>query len=339
MSHFVKLTLIIVNGNLITFHLHVTRAKITEQSYLGATVIPSTSDFPLDPFEISIVILCNEERSLAAIADRLSVSPAAISQRIDRIESKIEHNIVSRRVRGHLSLTPAGHEVLRTCLNIRDEFRVMERKLAQVREQRLRIIADTSLLINDLPAVIKKMLVEMPALRVEMQQGAFSEIISAVLQHTADVGIIAGDPQVAGLQLKPFRNERIVLLVNNEHSLSRQKSVYLRDVLYYQMVLSANLEHIARIIKDTAVTHIGKLNDCIIAPNFEVQAALIAANNFGIAPIIESVAARFCRHYPVKAVQLLDDWADNTLSLVVRERGSLSDETNKLIQTVMQHYR
>lgn len=302
-------------------------------------MIPSTSDFPLDPIEISIVILCNEEHSLSAIADRLSVSPAAISQRIDKIETKLGHFIVSRKIRGHLSLTRAGHEVLRTCLNIREEFRLLERKLSQVREHRLRLIADDSLIIEDLSAAIFRMRKEMPSLRVEMQSGSFAEIIDAVLKHTADAGIIAGDPHVAGLQLKPFRTERIGLLVNKLHPLSATKSVYLHDVLQYPMVMSSNLEHIARIIKDTAQDRIGKLNDMIIAPNFEVQANYVALDDCGIAPMIESVAKRFCKIYPVKLIRLNDDWADNTLSIIVRERGSLSDETSKLIEIIMQQNR
>ena len=282
------------------------------------------------------MILCNEEHSLTAIADRLSVTPAAISQRLDKIETKIGHVIVSRRIRGLLSMTKAGHEVLQTCLNIRNEFKIMERKLAQVREHRLRIIADDSLLIHDLPNVLHQMRKDLPTLRVEMQRGSFSEIINAVLQQTADAGIIAGDPHVAGLQLKPFRNERIVLLVNNKHPLAGSKPVYFHDVLTYPMIMSSNLEHIARIIKDTATERIGRLHDVMIAPNFEVQASFVATTDCGIAPVIESVAKRFCALHPVAYIPLLDDWADNTLSIIVRERGTLSDETNKLIELVMQ---
>ncbi|WP_428719119.1 LysR family transcriptional regulator [Undibacterium curvum] len=292
---------------------------------------------PLDPSDINLIITLSREYSLTATAIRLGITPSAASQRLENIEEKVGHRIANRK--GRVSLNKVGQELLRLCLKLQEQFDSFSKNIEQLMEPKLRVIADQSLLIHDLPQVVQMMMRETPTLQVQLSTGSFSEITRAVIEDEADAGIIAGSPHIIGLQLRAFRTERICLLVRNTHPIARSNSISFSEALKYPLILSANLEHIGQIIENFSIASGVKLNAPLIVPNFEVQAHYVSTTEIGIAPTLESVANRFKKHQSVTAISITDAWAENVLSFVLREKGSLSNEVNSLIKHVTNLYR
>jgi len=289
---------------------------------------------PLDPIDIEIVLLLNTELSLGRIAQQLGLTTSAISQRIERIEERIGHHIATRK--RNIRLTPAGMEVLRTATQLKMTGDDLARRLHRLKNPTINIMADHSLLIHDLPLVLQRMASDIPQLEVHLKTGSFDQIIRAVNDHRVDAGLIAGDPKVIGIQGRPIRKEHICLLMPNNHPLIRFKTLFFSDAVRYPMILSENLEHIAMHLRDEAKKMGTTLQVPITVPHFEIQAHMVSMTDIGIAPTIESVAKRYASIYPVTYVRLLDDWAENLLFAVVREKGSLSDEVNTLIKYLVQ---
>ncbi|MBC3931999.1 LysR family transcriptional regulator [Undibacterium curvum] len=285
---------------------------------------------PLDPLDVEIVLLLNTELSLGRIARRLSMTTSAISQRIERMEDRLGHRIATRK--RNIRLTEAGMEVLRTATHLKMHSDDLARRLDQLKNPSIKIMADHSLLIHDLPLVLQQMTSDIPKLSIHLTTGSFNQIIQAVNDHQADAGLIAGDPKVIGLQGRPIRKEHICLLIPNNHPLIRYKTLYFADAIRYPMILSNNLEHITGHLMDEAKRIGAHLHIPMTVPHFEIQAHMVSRTDIGIAPTLESVAKRFISIYPVTYVRLLDDWAENLLSAVIREKGSLSDEVNTLIK-------
>lgn len=285
---------------------------------------------PLDPLDIEIVLLLNRELSVSRIAQSLGLTTSAVSQRLDRLEERVENKIATRK--GVIRLTQAGMEVLRTATQLKMVEQELKRRLLQLKSPLIRIMADHSLLINDIPEALKRMRADMPTLRAELTTGSFNQIIEHVADHKTDVGIIAGQPKVVGLQGKIIRDEHICIMMQHTHQLARKKSIYFRDALAYSMILPTNFEHITAHLQEEAKRVGAPLLTTITAPNFEVQAHTQLLHSNLISPTLESVAKRYQETHNLRYVKLLDDWASNILFAVVREQGSLSDEVNALIK-------
>lgn len=270
---------------------------------------------------------------MTAAGQRLGISRSAVSQRLENIEEKIGHTLATRK--GRVTLTPAGREVLEYCLNAKRSQELLQNTLQRLQEPSLRIIADEVLLKQDLPLVVQQLLIEKPTLKVTLDSGSFSEIIRSVIDGIADAGLIAGDPHVAGLRLIPYRKERVCLLMSSSHPLSQQRVIPFSAVIRYPLINTSTLEHITPIINDLADKVGIKLIYPLTCPSFNVQAKFASTTDIGIALTIESAAKIYAKTHSVCIVHLTDDWADNQLSICVREIGSLSEATNDLVRLIV----
>lgn len=288
---------------------------------------------PLDYKEIETILAIYHEKSINRAGISLGVTGPAISQRLSRIEDKLGYRIADRYP--VVSFNEYGTAVLDYCRDIQNGFNNFTNRIASLQKPSIKIMADLSLLMHDLPPVLHAMRAEFPELQATLLTGTFSEIVQAVADKTIDAGIIAGEAGRKGVETIRFRKERICLLTPGSHPLARHRAIGFVMAIKYPLIMSGTLEHITPIIIRTAATEGIKPNFSLITPNFEAQATFALTTDLGAAPIIESAARRYVDIHGGNAIKIIDDWADNTLSLCVGEHGSWSDELTSLVKNII----
>src|SRR3546814_4372643 len=81
----------------------------------------------------------------------------------------------------------------------------------------VRIAANTSALTQFLPEDLASFMDEHPAVRVDLEELNSSEIVTAVLENRADIGVFADRTQADGLLTVPYRPDDLVLIAPQRH--------------------------------------------------------------------------------------------------------------------------
>ena len=123
--------------------------------------------------------------------------------------------------------------------------------------------------------------------------------------------------------------------MSSSHPLSQHKSIPFSTAIRYPIINVTTLEHITPIINDMALKLDTSINQPLVCPSFEVQVSFAAKTDIGIALTIESAAKKYISTHSCNIVHLTDDWADNQLSICVRELGTLSDAANDLVRHII----
>ncbi|MFZ6734722.1 LysR family transcriptional regulator [Undibacterium sp. Ji42W] len=288
----------------------------------------------LDLHDLKLIFTIAKEKSLSATAQRLGVTSPAISIRLSKLEDKIGAKLVHRQ--GGARLTQAGHQVLKLATSVEHGLSQLENDLAEMHLPRLKIIANTSLIIDDVTPVIDKMTQANPGLEVTLTEGTFPDIINAVLNEVADAGLIAGRPKVSGLRLFPYKTERLCLIAPAQHPIAALNEVTFVEAAKHPFIAADKEKQLSLLMKSKAKKNKVTLKFPVKVTSFEAQAHIICNTNIGIALVLGSVAQRFAKTYPIKIVKLSDDWALNEFSVIVRETGTLNDQTLEFVRLLIQ---
>src|SRR5262245_29158038 len=100
----------------------------------------------------------------------------------------------------------------------------------------IRISANTSAMVQYLPADLKGFLAQHPLIRVDLEEAISPAIVRAVADGVAEVGIYGGNIPAAGLTVLPYRQDRLVVVVPPKHPLRGRATVRLDAVLPYDLV-------------------------------------------------------------------------------------------------------
>ncbi|MBX9900033.1 MAG: LysR family transcriptional regulator [Burkholderiaceae bacterium] len=291
-----------------------------------------------DSTDFSIVASLECDLSMSAAGVRLSLSTAAISKRIKRMEQVIGAAIFYRH--GELKLTAAGlllHELGKNVAKVQSNF-ARDLELLKSDHGELRIIAIASLLIDDLPIVLKKVVKRYPNLKINLCEGSADSIINSVRNNSAEVGLIGTVRSIDGLNFNPYRRERLCLFGGVNHPLAEVEPVMFSQAKNYQFVGMAGSNLMARIMEDFAKNNLFEINKSLTAMSLEVAAHMAAQSAFGICLTIESVAMRLQSAGIGKMIRLLDESAFMDIATCTRETAALSEPTLYFIAMLREHF-
>src|SRR5205809_4401855 len=163
-----------------------------------------------------------EAGSITHGAERAHLALAAASTRIRNMEAALGTPLLHRERQG-VQPTPAGRTLVHHARLLVQQAERMHGELAQYAEGikgQIRLLSNTNALTEFLPEPLSEFLSSHPQVNIDLEERLSDEIVAAVADGTADVGIVAGTVEVAGLEVRPFRVDRFVLVVAPSHPLS-----------------------------------------------------------------------------------------------------------------------
>ena len=157
--------------------------------------------------------------SISQASEAENIAASAISKRISDLEDQIGTPLFYRQTRG-VELTPAGHELARHSSNL---FRLVERMENQMHDfatgakGSVRIAANTSAITQFLPEDLASFAENYPDVRIDLSERTSEEILTAVRDGLADLGIFSGMVEEPELEVLTYRLDTLVVVMGKEH--------------------------------------------------------------------------------------------------------------------------
>jgi DNA-binding transcriptional LysR family regulator len=196
------------------------------------------------PRQLEAFAAVAQERSFGGAAERLALSPSAISQLVAELEEAVGFRLFDRSTR-KVSLTAAGSEFLGPACAALAQLAGADRAAADIRSRavgRVRVAAPQALAAMLLPAVMADFAGDRPRVLLRILDTPVDQILEAVARGEADLAI--GPDRVPGDDV--LRHTLFecpwVLWCARDHALAALPQVRWRDLQGHPLV-AAGLDH------------------------------------------------------------------------------------------------
>ncbi|PLZ02353.1 LysR family transcriptional regulator [Burkholderia sp. WAC0059] len=286
----------------------------------------------LDLADMRLFVNIAESRSLTRGAERSGISLPAASLRIKNLEDGIGAKLLYRASTG-VTLTPPGDTLLHHARVVLQQIERLKGDLQAYTDGvkgHLRIAANTTAITEMLPAALSRFLASHPDVDVELRERLSGDIVKAVGEGMTDIGIVAGNVLTEGLEVMPYRQDRLVIAVAAGHPLASHDAIDYRDTLDYDFVGLPEGSAIHAFSVQAARVLNRPLRMRIHVGNFEAACRMIEMG-VGIGMLPELPARRYEKQMQIRILALNDDWAVRNLKICTRSLEALPGFARELI--------
>ena len=274
-----------------------------------------------------------EAGSITHGAERMNLAIAAASTRIRHMEVSLGTPLLSRERQG-VRPTEAGRTLLhhaRMLLQQADRMRGDLAEYADGLRGQVRLMSNTNALTEFLPEPLSAFLASHPQVNIDLEERLSDEIVAAVADGTADVGIVAGTVEVAGLEVLPFRVDRFLLVVATNHPLSAVEQIAFAKVLDFDFVGLDRASALQRFLSEKAERIGRRLRLRVQLRGFDAVCRLVECN-VGIGVVPATTAERHAKTMSIHRIELIDEWAVRKLTICVRRQADLPAYARELVR-------
>src|SRR5437763_1822983 len=279
-----------------------------------------------------------EAGSITHGAEHMHLAIAAASTRIRNMEAALGTPLLHRERQG-VQPTPAGRTLVHHARLLLQQAERMHGELAQYAEGikgQVRLLSNTNALTEFLPEPLSDFLASHPQVNIDLEERLSDEIVAAVADGTADIGIVAATVEVAGLETLPFRTDRFVLVVAPKHPLATVEHIAFAEVLDFDFVGLDRTSALQRFLSEKAERIGRRLKLRVQLRSFDAVCRLVECN-VGIGVVPETTAARNARTMSIHRIALADDWALRKLTICVRRQEDLPIYARELVRPPRLH--
>lgn len=286
-----------------------------------------------DLTSLDIFVTAAETGSLTRTAELKHLALSAISKRITELEQTAGSELLTRHARG-VSLTAAGQSMLHYARQI---MRLMDCMSVELNEYTgglkgvVRLQASTSALVQFLPSELEAFLQRYPLIRMQIEERTGAAIVRAVIEGTADVGILGSHTPLRDLTAYPYHSDRLALGVPIGHVLARRKAVSFREVLPFPFVGPHADSSLWTLMMEAASAAGGSIEPRIQVSSFECMCLLVTAG-LGVALLPEQVLMPHVVARRLALLRVKDAWTQRKIVIVARNPEHLSSTTRALIE-------
>ncbi|HEY2979482.1 MAG TPA: LysR family transcriptional regulator [Burkholderiaceae bacterium] len=293
---------------------------------------------PMNPARVDFVTLrlyCAVARSgsITKGAQACHLALSAASRRLADLEAASGTRLLERSAQG-VTLTPAGHVALQHAMRLFQGFEQLGRELKDYSrgiKGHVRLWANMSALTEFLPQAIASFLDAHPDIRIEVEEQLSGEIVRALIEGLADIGVFAENTPTDGLNVTPFQTDELVVLCSRRHPLARLRRADFDQCLAYDFVGlnrgSSLLELTSRAAEQAGVP----MHIRVQVRSFDAMCHMIAANlGIGVVPLAACRAQ--VADLSLKVVRLNDPWAKRRLLLASTSNTELSPAAELLLR-------
>jgi DNA-binding transcriptional LysR family regulator len=234
----------------------------------------------MDLSQLETFLAVNQERGFSRAAVHLRRTQPAVSHTIRRLEEEIGEPLFERTSREG-TLTAAG-ELLRDyaqrLLTLRREAAAALEELRSLERGRLHLAANEYTCLYLLP-VLDRFRRQYPHISVLVQRALASRIPAHVLDRTVEMGIVTFRPDDPQLQSIGVYTDSVVLIVNPEHPLAKEKKVPLRDLGAENFMAHNVVSPLRRRVIELFQKHKTPLNMNVELPSLEAIKRFVAMGN------------------------------------------------------------
>jgi DNA-binding transcriptional LysR family regulator len=191
-----------------------------------------------------------KHKSFSKAAEELFISQPAVTKHIKELERKVGMGLIQRR-RGGFSLTEAGKILFKYTHKISSHLMDIENLLENLKKDHqgiLKIGTTESYSKGLMPKLLSGFQASCPFMKIALDVGNSEEIEKSLLVYKNDLVLIAVTKKSPRCESIPFLKEELVLIVSPNHPLVKRKTVSLKELERYPLIIRAKGSTTRRII-------------------------------------------------------------------------------------------
>ena len=274
-----------------------------------------------------------EAGSITHGAERAHLALAAASARIRNMEEALGVALLTRGRQG-VTPTQAGRTLLQHARAILRQAERLHEDLGAYGSGlagQIRVLSNTNALTEFLPEALSSFLSAHPNVSVDLEERLSDEIVGLIAEGVADLGIVAGTVDAGALQTYPFRRDRFVLVVAQDHPLAKRAKVSFEQVLDYDFVGLDRASALQRFLASKAVRIGRPLRLRVQLRSFDAVCRLVECK-VGIGIVPETTARRVAKTMAIAVAPLTDSWAERDLTICIRNMNELPLYARQLVE-------
>ncbi len=288
----------------------------------------------IDLTSLQLFVAVCELGSIGRAAEREFIAASAVSKRLSDLEAAVDTALLYRHSRG-VTLTPAGESLLHHARTVLFGLERMQGELSEYAEGvrgHVRMHANMSAILQFLPEDLGRFARSHSQIKIDLHERLSPEVLHAVQEGTADIGICTLGAAGAGdLQSRPYRSDRLVVVMPESHPLAAYPSVSFAQVLDWDIV-GLKADSSISLAMQAAAAHAGKpLRQRIQVTGLDAMCRMID-NGLGLGLLPDKAFALMHGVGRLRAVHLTDAWAAREVLLVARDFETLPVTTRLLVE-------
>ena len=307
------------------------------------TAVPDSAaahDFArrLDFTTLQLFVAVGETGSIGRAAAREALAASAVSKRLSELEALAGVPLLLRHARG-VELTPAGQGLLRHAREVLLGLEQMQSALAEYASGtrgQVRVHANISAVVQFLPDDLGRFAREHAHVKIELQEQLSSDVVRAVQEGAADVGVCnasalpAGRDRAAPVQSLPYRQDRLLLVAPEGHPLAGRERVAFADTLAFDHVGLREGSSVSQAMRQAASRAQQAVRLRVRVTGLAAMCRMID-NGLGVGLMPGRAFALLRGMGRLCAVPLSDSWALRQICLIARDFDSLPAPARALV--------
>lgn len=269
--------------------------------------------------------------SITKGAKECNLALSAASRRISEFEETVGIALLDRSVKG-VTLTNAGHAVMQHSLRLFQGFEQLSNELVEYSKGvkgNVRLWANMSALTEFLPSALASFLKTHSAIQVEVEEQLSGDIVRALMDGIADIGVFAEGPVTTGLATQIMGTDQLVVACSKNHPLSNRKSISFEECLQYDFVGLNRGSSLLELTSRSAEKLGKRMRLRIQVRSYDAMCQMIAVN-LGIGVLPHQACAAQIKAMELKAIKLEDPWSHRNLLLATKANVSQSPASTLL---------
>ena len=286
-----------------------------------------------DLTDLRLFLHTAEAGSITAGAERAHLTLASASARIRGMEDTLGVPLLTRNRRG-VETTAAGRTLVhhaRVVLQQMDRMRGELGEYARGLKGYVRLLSNTAAMTEFLPETLSAFLAAHPEVDIDLEELVSHEIVEAIAQGRADIGIVNDAVDLSGLETFPFRHDRLVLVTARDHPLAERRELAFVETLQEDFVGLTGDNALQAYLAGHAARAGHRLKYRVRLRSFDAVCRMVE-RNVGVGVIPEHAAIRLQRSMGIRRVRLTDAWATRLLRICVRHFDDLPVFARQLIE-------
>ncbi|OWW23080.1 LysR family transcriptional regulator [Noviherbaspirillum denitrificans] len=287
-----------------------------------------------DLADMQLFVHIVETGSITAGAERAHIALASASARVKGMEEVLGMPLLVRGRRG-VHPTPVGQSLVHHARLVLQQMERMRGELTEYTQGmkgHIRLLANTAAISEFLPQALAAFMNRHPNVDIDLEERLSYDIVRAVAEGLADVGIVTDSVDLSGLETFAFRVDRLIV-VTAANGAEPEQEVGFSKLLDSDFIGLAGDSALQRYLSLHAARAGKQLKVRVRLRSFDAICRMVESG-VGISVIPEAAARRCQQTMGIRCMRLSDPWALRNLTICTRRFDELPSYTRKLIEEI-----
>ncbi|MFM0758021.1 LysR family transcriptional regulator [Paraburkholderia strydomiana] len=279
--------------------------------------------------------------SIRRAADLLHVAPSAVSRQIAQLENDLDAVLFFRSKAG-VALTNAGETYWRQTRRVMLDLANARQSLDDMRGLRrgeVRIHVIEGLVSDWLPRLVSEFRKLYPGIRFHVRSSSTDQIIAALLEHEADIGITFNAHVRDEIQIIEEYVEAVTCLVSPDHPFADCTQLKVSQLINEPMALAESSFGLRQLIERAFARYRSEFEPAITTNSLELTKAMaMTGSMIAFMPTLtvqRELKEGVLRPIPVESKEL----AESRTSLSIHRDRALSFAARELLKVMRSEFR